>query len=46
MACPGVCIGVAGTNSCFAKTSKALKKYVDSSEPKLPSQELENLEQN
>ena len=46
MACPGVCIGGAGTNAGFAKTSKALKKYVDSSEPKLPSQELENLELN
>ena len=46
MACPGGCIGGAGTNAGFAKTSKALKKYVDSSEPKLPSQELENLEFN
>ena len=46
MACPGGCIGGAGTNAGFAKTSKALKKYVDSSEPKLPSQELENLELN
>nr|WP_295274800.1 4Fe-4S dicluster domain-containing protein [uncultured Blautia sp.] len=46
MACPGGCIGGAGTNAGFAKTSKALKKYVDTSEPKLPSQELENLELN
>ena len=46
MACPGGCIGGAGTNAGFAKTSKALKKYVDGSEPKLPSQELENLELN
>ena len=46
MACPGGCIGGAGTNAGFAKTSKALKKYVASSEPKLPSQELENLELN
>ena len=30
----------------FAKTSKALKKYVDGSDPKIPSQELENLELN
>ena len=46
MACPGGCIGGAGTNAGFAKTSKALKKYVDSSDPKIPSQELENLELN
>ena len=30
----------------YAKTSKALKKYVDGSDPKIPSQELENLELN
>ena len=46
MACPGGCIGGAGTNAGFAKTSKALKKYVDGSDPKIPSQELENLELN
>ena len=43
MACPGGCIGGAGTNAAFAKTSRALKKYVDSSDPKIPSQKLENL---
>ena len=46
MACPRGCIGGAGTNAGFAKTSKALKKYVDGSDPKIPSQELENLELN
>ena len=46
MACPRSCIGGAGTNAGFAKTSKALKKYVDGSDPKIPSQELENLELN
>lgn len=44
MACPGGCMGGAGTNAPFAKTSKALKKFVDSSTKKIPPKELEDIE--
>ena len=44
MACPGGCMGGAGTNAPFAKSSKALKKFVAESTPKIPDKELENIE--
>lgn len=44
MACPGGCMGGAGTNVPFAKSSKALKKFVDASTTKLPAKELEEIE--
>lgn len=44
MACPGGCMGGAGTNVPFAKSSKALKKFVDASTAKLPAKELEEIE--
>ena len=44
MACPGGCMGGAGTNAPFAKSSKALKKFVAESTPKIPDKELENME--
>lgn len=44
MACPGGCMGGAGTNAPFAKSSKALKKFVAESTPKIPNKELENME--
>ena len=44
MACPGGCMGGAGTNVPFAKSSKALKKFVDTSSRKLPPKELEEIE--
>ncbi len=44
MACPGGCMGGAGTNAPFSKSSKALKKYVESSSRKLPPKELEDIE--
>ena len=40
MACPGGCMGGAGTNVPFAKSSKALKKFLASSTEKLPPKEL------
>ena len=46
MACPGGCMGGAGTNAPFAKASKALKSYLASSTEKLPAKELEDLELN
>lgn len=44
MACPGGCMGGAGTNVPLAKSSKALKKFVDASTRKLPPKELEEIE--
>lgn len=44
MACPGGCMGGAGTNVPFAKSSKALQQFVASSSTKLPSKELEEIE--
>ena len=44
MACPGGCMGGAGTNTPFSKSSKELKKFVASSSKKLPPKELENVE--
>lgn len=44
MACPGGCMGGAGTNVPFAKSSRALQKFVASSSTKLPSKELEEIE--
>lgn len=44
MACPGGCMGGAGTNAPYSKASKALKKYVAASSKKLPPKELEEIE--
>lgn len=44
MACPGGCMGGAGTNVPFAKSSKELKKFLASSSRKLPSKDLEDIE--
>lgn len=44
MACPGGCMGGAGTNVPFAKSSKTLQQFVASSSTKLPSKELEEIE--
>lgn len=44
MACPGGCMGGAGTNVPFSKSSKALQKYVATSSKKLPAKELEEIE--
>ena len=44
MACPGGCMGGAGTNVPIAKSSKALKKYVAGSSKKLPAKELKEIE--
>lgn len=44
MACPGGCLGGAGTNAPFNKSSKALKKFVASSTHKVPPKELEEIE--
>ena len=46
MACPGGCMGGAGTNAPYSKASKALKKYVADSSKKLPPKELEEIELN
>lgn len=46
MACPGGCMGGAGTNAPYAKAVKALKSYLASSTEKLPSKELEEIELN
>ena len=46
MACPGGCMGGAGTNAPYAKAAKALKGYLASSTEKLPSKELEEIELN
>ena len=44
MACPGGCMGGAGTNVPFAKSSKALKKYLSESSKQIPPKELEEIE--
>ena len=44
MACPGGCMGGAGTNVPFAKSSKALKKYCAESSRQIPPKELEDIE--
>ena len=44
MACPGGCMGGAGTNAPFSKSSKALKKYLDSSSRKIPPKELQDIQ--
>ena len=44
MACPGGCMGGAGTNVPIAKSSKALKKFVAGSSKKLPAKELKEIE--
>ncbi len=44
MACPGGCMGGAGTNVPFAKSSKELKKLLDSSTRKIPDRELEEID--
>lgn len=44
MACPGGCMGGAGTNAPYNKASKALKQYVSNSSKKLPPKELEEIE--
>ena len=44
MACPGGCMGGAGTNVPFAKSSKALKKYLAETDKKVPPKELEDME--
>ena len=44
MACPGGCMGGAGTNVPFAKSSKELKKLLDSSTKKIPDKELEEID--
>lgn len=46
MACPGGCMGGAGTNVPFAKSSKELKKFLASCSKKLPPKELEDIELN
>lgn len=43
MACPGGCMGGAGTNVPFAQSSKALKKFLASSTTQLPPKELEDI---
>lgn len=44
MACPGGCMGGAGTNAPYAKSSKALKQLVAASSKKLPPRELEEIQ--
>lgn len=44
MACPGGCMGGAGTNVPFEKSSKELKKFLDASTTRLPSKELEDIQ--
>lgn len=44
MACPGGCIGGAGTNIEIPKAKKALKDFVSRSSKQLPSKELEEIE--
>lgn len=46
MACPGGCMGGAGTNVPFAQSSKALKKFLAASTTQLPPRELEEIELN
>lgn len=44
MACPGGCMGGAGTNVPFSKASKELKKFLAASSKQLPPKELEEIE--
>lgn len=44
MACPGGCMGGAGTNVPFEKSSKELKKFLAASTTRLPSKELEDIQ--
>lgn len=44
MACPGGCMGGAGTNVPLAKSSKALKALIAGSSQKLPSKDLEEIQ--
>ena len=44
MACPGGCMGGAGTNVPYSKSSKELKKYLAQSSRKLPDKELEDIQ--
>ncbi len=44
MACPGGCMGGAGTNVPFSQSSKALKKFLEASTTQLPPKELEEIE--
>lgn len=44
MACPGGCIGGAGTNIEIPKAKKALKDFVSRSSKQLPAKELEEIE--
>lgn len=44
MACPGGCMGGAGTNAPYNKSTKALKSLIASSSRKLPPKELEDIQ--
>lgn len=44
MACPGGCMGGAGTNAPYNKAAKELKKYLSTSTRQIPSKELEEIE--
>ncbi|MDO5336957.1 MAG: 4Fe-4S dicluster domain-containing protein [Eubacteriales bacterium] len=44
MACPGGCMGGAGTNVPLAKSSKALKALIAGSSQKIPSKDLEEIQ--
>lgn len=46
MACPGGCMGGAGTNVAFRESSKALAQYLKTTSKKIPSKELEDIELN
>lgn len=46
MACPGGCMGGAGTNVPVAKSSKELKKFLAGCTKKLPPKELVDIELN
>ena len=46
MACPGGCMGGAGTNVPVAKSSKELKKFLTGCTKKLPPKELVDIELN
>lgn len=44
MACPGGCVGGAGTNLAIPKAQGAVKKFVKASTQQIPSKELENID--
>ena len=46
MACPGGCMGGAGTNADIKKSSRALAKHVAASTRKIPPKELEDIQLN